>query len=405
MASRTGRPAAFPGRVQFKKKLSTMRSMQRRMGGGPPVPSDMEQRVLGLVGKHPRTTTDATADPEVMPPVRPQARPQRPEDGGVGQESADDPTTSGAEELRLSPVNPLGLFSTDESADFEELVSPHSRTHSTSRPSIGPPVIPASPLEVLAPSTSPQGTPVVPRTAPTPQRSCGRGRSVPLARHDSGKTVQLSRRTVDIGDQLFEALGGISQHLATMTEYMPRMGVPECDSQEHCCHSPPSGPRVQHSLGSAPPLRTTDESKDQDPASASENAAPLALLAPVPIHPKHPPSSPPNEAPPEELFSQAPWSEEGKGWRWGEREGGKKVKCMCTCAGDGCVISPSGCMQFVAMYGGWGPPSCFAFVFCVAGHVEHVIDVNGGKSGMWGLDVIGCDTYDFRPMLALYLCY
>uniref|UniRef100_UPI00398F1DB5 zebrafish testis-expressed 38 isoform X2 n=1 Tax=Pristiophorus japonicus TaxID=55135 RepID=UPI00398F1DB5 len=52
-----------------KKKLSTMRSMQRRTGGGPPVPSDiteMEKRVLALMRKHPQTAMDTSADPEVM---------------------------------------------------------------------------------------------------------------------------------------------------------------------------------------------------------------------------------------------------------------------------------------------------------------------------------------------------
>uniref|UniRef100_UPI00398EE711 uncharacterized protein n=1 Tax=Pristiophorus japonicus TaxID=55135 RepID=UPI00398EE711 len=144
---------------QEQKKLSTMRSMQRRTGGGPPVPSDItdkEERVLALVGKHPRTATDASADPEVMPPqpaTRPKTRPQRPEGGDAGQELADDPTTSGAEQLRFSPGNPLSLSSTDESVDFKEPASPRSRSHSTPRPSSGPPVIPAPTLEVPTPST------------------------------------------------------------------------------------------------------------------------------------------------------------------------------------------------------------------------------------------------------------
>uniref|UniRef100_UPI00398E4149 uncharacterized protein n=1 Tax=Pristiophorus japonicus TaxID=55135 RepID=UPI00398E4149 len=183
----------------------------------------MEERVLTLVGKHLLTAMDATADPEVMPPqpaARPQARPQRPEGGDAGQELANDPTTSDANELRLSPVNPLGLFSTDENADFEEPASARSRIHSTPCPSNGPSVIPASTLEVPAPSTSPQGSPFVPRMAPTPRRPCRCSRSVLRARHDSGEMVQLSRRTIDIGDQLIEALGGISQQLATMTEYI-----------------------------------------------------------------------------------------------------------------------------------------------------------------------------------------
>uniref|UniRef100_UPI00398E9DC8 uncharacterized protein n=1 Tax=Pristiophorus japonicus TaxID=55135 RepID=UPI00398E9DC8 len=249
------------------------------------------------MGKHTRTATDTSAAPKVMPPqpaAQPQARTQRPEGGGAGQESADDPTRSGAEEFRLSPINPLGLFSTDESADFEEPALPRSRSHSTPRPSRGPPVILASNLEVPVPSTSPLGTPFVPRMAPTPRRPRGRGRSVPRARHDSGEMVQLSRRTADIGDQLIEALGGISRQLATMTEYFPCMVeslaaiarntaatglpvVPECSTPL---------------LGSASPLRTTDESKDQDLASASENVAPSAPPAPVPVQPPHLPSPP-----------------------------------------------------------------------------------------------------------------
>uniref|UniRef100_UPI00398E3ABF AF4/FMR2 family member 3-like n=1 Tax=Pristiophorus japonicus TaxID=55135 RepID=UPI00398E3ABF len=54
----------------FQKKLPTNRSEQRRTGGGPPVTSDitdMEKRMLTLVGRHPRTATQATADPKVMP--------------------------------------------------------------------------------------------------------------------------------------------------------------------------------------------------------------------------------------------------------------------------------------------------------------------------------------------------
>uniref|UniRef100_UPI00398EDE25 uncharacterized protein n=1 Tax=Pristiophorus japonicus TaxID=55135 RepID=UPI00398EDE25 len=230
-----------------------MRSMQRRTGGGPPVPSDitdMEERVLALVGKHPRTATDTSADPEVMPhdSASSAAPGKTTEARRWGQESADDPTTYGAEELRLSPVNPLGLFSTDESADFEEPASPRSRIHSAPGPSIGPPVIRTSTLEVPAPSISPQGTPFVPRTAPTLPRSRGRSRSVPRTRHDSGEMVQLSRRTVDIGDQLIEALRG---HIPTPGHHgrvhSAHGGGPGCDSQEHCWHSPPSGPRAQHS--------------------------------------------------------------------------------------------------------------------------------------------------------------
>uniref|UniRef100_UPI00398EA383 uncharacterized protein n=1 Tax=Pristiophorus japonicus TaxID=55135 RepID=UPI00398EA383 len=105
----------------WMKKLSTMRSEQRRTGGGPPVPSniiEMEERVSHSWG--------ASADPEMMPPqsaVRPQARPQRPEGTGTRPDSPDDPT-SGAEELRFSPVNPL--FFTDEGVDFEEPASPRS---------------------------------------------------------------------------------------------------------------------------------------------------------------------------------------------------------------------------------------------------------------------------------------
>uniref|UniRef100_UPI00398F3119 uncharacterized protein n=1 Tax=Pristiophorus japonicus TaxID=55135 RepID=UPI00398F3119 len=145
-----------------RKKLSTMRSMQRRTGvGGPPVPSDiteMEKRVLALVGKHPRTATDASADLGDATSASSAAPGKATETRRWGQESADDPTTSGAAELRLSPINLLRLFSTDESADFGEPASPRSRTHSTPRPSIGPTVIPASTLEVPAPSTSLQGT-------------------------------------------------------------------------------------------------------------------------------------------------------------------------------------------------------------------------------------------------------
>uniref|UniRef100_UPI00398EFFE2 opsin-5-like n=1 Tax=Pristiophorus japonicus TaxID=55135 RepID=UPI00398EFFE2 len=51
------------------------------------------------------------------------------------------------------PVNPLGRFSTDESADFEEAASPCSRS-STPRPSSGPLVIPASTLEYAPPEAA-----------------------------------------------------------------------------------------------------------------------------------------------------------------------------------------------------------------------------------------------------------
>uniref|UniRef100_UPI00398F1EC6 uncharacterized protein n=1 Tax=Pristiophorus japonicus TaxID=55135 RepID=UPI00398F1EC6 len=192
--------------VTNEKKLSMMRSVQRRTGVGPPVVSDitdMKERVLTLMEKHPRTATEASADPEVkrpQPAARPQARPLRPEGGGAGQDSPDD--TTSAEELRFSPDNPLGLFSTHESADFKEPASLHSRSHSTPRASCGPPVIPAS---IPALTTSPQGTPFVPRTTPTLQRFCGRGKSGPRVPHESGEMVQLSSRIVDIGDQLLEA--------------------------------------------------------------------------------------------------------------------------------------------------------------------------------------------------------
>uniref|UniRef100_UPI00398EC766 uncharacterized protein n=1 Tax=Pristiophorus japonicus TaxID=55135 RepID=UPI00398EC766 len=252
-----------------RKKLSTMRTVQKRTGGGPPVPSDiteMEERVLAFVGKHTRTAMNAPADPEVMPPqpaARPQARPQRPEGGGAGTDSPDDPT-SGAEELRFLPVNLLGLFSTDESAEFKESALPGSRSHSTARPSSGSPVIPASTLEVPAPSTSPQGTPFVPRTAPTPPRPCGCGRSVPRAPHESREKIHLSRRTVDIGDQLIEAFGGISRQLATMTEYILWMA----ESLDAIARStagtglPVVPEHGTPPLGSVPSLLTTDESKE-----------------------------------------------------------------------------------------------------------------------------------------------
>uniref|UniRef100_UPI00398EDAA8 uncharacterized protein n=1 Tax=Pristiophorus japonicus TaxID=55135 RepID=UPI00398EDAA8 len=252
-----------------------------------PVTSEMEEQVLALVGKHPRTAPDVSADPEVMPPqpaARPKARPQRPEGGGAGPDSPDDPT-SGAEELRFSPVNPLGLFSTDESADFEEPAFPRSRSHSTPRPSSGPPVIPASTLEVSVPSTLPQGTPFVPRMALIPRRSRGCGRSVSRVPYDSAEMVQLSRRTVDIGDQLIEALGGISRQLATMTEYIPRMAeVLDAIARNTAGTGLPVVPeRGTPPLGSAPSLRKTNESKDQDPASASENVVPSASPTPVSV--------------------------------------------------------------------------------------------------------------------------
>uniref|UniRef100_UPI00398F6236 uncharacterized protein n=1 Tax=Pristiophorus japonicus TaxID=55135 RepID=UPI00398F6236 len=113
-----------------------------------------------------------------QPAARPKARPQRPEGGDTGPDSADDPT-SAAEEIQFSPVNQLGLFSTDESADIEESASPVSRRHSTPRPSSAPLASPASILEVPGPRISPQGTPFVPSIAPTPQRFRGRGRSGP----------------------------------------------------------------------------------------------------------------------------------------------------------------------------------------------------------------------------------
>uniref|UniRef100_UPI00398F8934 uncharacterized protein isoform X2 n=1 Tax=Pristiophorus japonicus TaxID=55135 RepID=UPI00398F8934 len=222
MASRTGRPAAFPGRVQFKKKLSTMRSMQRRMGGGPPVPSDMEQRVLGLVGKHPRTTTDATADPEVMPPqpaAWPHARPLSREGEGTGP---DDPP-SGAEEPRFLPVDQLGPFSTDDSADFEEPALPSSIMQSTPKTSSAPAAIPTSTVEVQGPFILPQGTRGISRTAPTKQRLARRGRSAPRAADLSGDMVDLSRRSVDIRQQTLQTMVVISQQMAIMTEYVSRM--------------------------------------------------------------------------------------------------------------------------------------------------------------------------------------
>uniref|UniRef100_UPI00398F19AD uncharacterized protein n=1 Tax=Pristiophorus japonicus TaxID=55135 RepID=UPI00398F19AD len=209
---------------------------------------------------------EASADPEVMPPqpaARPQARLQRPEGGGTGQESADDPT-SGAEELQFSPVNLLGLFSTDESANFEEPAPPGSRRLSTARPPSAPLAIPASTLEVPGPITSPQGTPFVLRTAPTPRRFRGRRRSGSQVPDESREMVQLSRRTVDIGVQILDALGGISQQLATITEYVPRMvEALEAIARNTAGTGLPVVPeRGTPTLGSAPPVPTTHERQD-----------------------------------------------------------------------------------------------------------------------------------------------
>uniref|UniRef100_UPI00398EDB62 protein piccolo n=1 Tax=Pristiophorus japonicus TaxID=55135 RepID=UPI00398EDB62 len=131
---------------------------------GPPVIidlTDIEERVLALVGTHPGSATQAAVEPELMPPqpaAHPQARPLSPEGGGAGQDSKHDPP-SGAEEPRFSPVDLLGLFSTDNSVDFEKPASPGSITLSTPTPSSASAAIHTSTVGVPAPSTSPQGTP------------------------------------------------------------------------------------------------------------------------------------------------------------------------------------------------------------------------------------------------------
>uniref|UniRef100_UPI00398F5DD4 uncharacterized protein n=1 Tax=Pristiophorus japonicus TaxID=55135 RepID=UPI00398F5DD4 len=196
-----------------EKKLSRNRAEQRRTGRGATSHHDLtekEERVLALMGIHPWSARQAAAEREMMPPqpaVRSQARPPSPEGGDTGPDSPDDPTS---EEPQFSPINPLGLFSTDDSADFEEPASPGSRRHSTPRPSSAPQAIPTSTLEVPGPSTSPQGTPIVPRTAPTPRRFLRRGRSVPRAPDERGDMAELSSGTVDIGQQIPQTLRSIS---------------------------------------------------------------------------------------------------------------------------------------------------------------------------------------------------
>uniref|UniRef100_UPI00398F1D35 zinc finger protein 721-like n=1 Tax=Pristiophorus japonicus TaxID=55135 RepID=UPI00398F1D35 len=152
-----------------------------------------------------------------QPAARPQARPQRPEGGGAGPDFPDDPTC-GAEELRFSPVNPPGVFSTDESTDFEEPASPCSRSHSTPRPFTGPQVIPASTLESYgATRQSEDGDMELAREAdraPAP--------SPPLA-EEATRAARWPEHLPDLGDDCFicsecgksfERYGQLELHLA-----------------------------------------------------------------------------------------------------------------------------------------------------------------------------------------------
>uniref|UniRef100_UPI00398EBC4C uncharacterized protein n=1 Tax=Pristiophorus japonicus TaxID=55135 RepID=UPI00398EBC4C len=268
-------------RISDEKKLWKNRAEQRQTGGGSPVIielTDIEEWVLTLVGSHPRSAMHAAAEPDVMPPqpvVQLHATPPSPEAGGLGPDSPDD-CASGAEEPRFSPVELQGTFSTDDSADFEEPASPSYIMQSTPMTSGAPAAILSSTMEVPGPSTLPQGTRDVSRTAPITRRLVRRSRSAPRAADLSVDMVDLSRRSVDVGQQLLQTMGGISHQLtsmsATMSEYVPQMA----EALKVIARS--TGGR-----GTAPPLPTTHESQEEDLASGSEHVPTLGLSSPVSI--------------------------------------------------------------------------------------------------------------------------
>uniref|UniRef100_UPI00398EC291 uncharacterized protein n=1 Tax=Pristiophorus japonicus TaxID=55135 RepID=UPI00398EC291 len=282
----------------LQKKLSRNRAEQRRTGGGLPVIvdlTDIEERALALVGTHSRLATMAAAEPP-QPAARPHARTPSPEGGGAGTDSPDS-HRSGAEEHRFWYL--LGPFSTDDNVDFEESASPISLIHSTPMISSAPVAIPTSTVAVPGPNTLPQGTPGVSRTTSTKRKLLQRSRSAPRAEDLSGDMVHLSRRSVDIGQQIQQTMGGISLQLAsmsaTMTEYVPRLAeVLELIARNTGGRGLPVVPECGTApQGATSPLPMTHESQEEDLASDPEDVPTSGPSSPVSVQAAVLPSSPP----------------------------------------------------------------------------------------------------------------
>uniref|UniRef100_UPI00398F573C uncharacterized protein n=1 Tax=Pristiophorus japonicus TaxID=55135 RepID=UPI00398F573C len=212
----------------LQKKLSKNRAEQRRTGGGPPVMcelTDIEERALALVGIHNHSSTRAAAEPDVMPPQpRAQSLPTAPRQGDDPEAASAVDRASGVEEPRISAVELQVVLSTDDSEELEEPAATSSRS-STPITFSAPAAMSSSIVEVAGPSTLLQGTPSVSMPAPTSRRLVRHSRTAPRSADLSGDMVHLSKRNVDIGQQILQTMGGISQQLGTisanMTEYMP----------------------------------------------------------------------------------------------------------------------------------------------------------------------------------------
>uniref|UniRef100_UPI00398E4BC2 uncharacterized protein n=1 Tax=Pristiophorus japonicus TaxID=55135 RepID=UPI00398E4BC2 len=209
------------GEARRQKKLSENRAEQRRTAGSPPILcelTDIEERTLALVGTHNRSATRAALVPALMPP-QPRAQALQLEPRQAMDLAVD--LVSGGEEPHISPVL-LQVLSTEDSEEVEE-------EPAAAVPSSVPAAMSSSTVEVAGPSMLLQGTPRDSMTAPTPRRLVRHSRSAPRSADLSADMVYLSRRNIEIGQQLLQAIGGISQQLATlsatMTEYMPRMAV------------------------------------------------------------------------------------------------------------------------------------------------------------------------------------
>uniref|UniRef100_UPI00398F535C uncharacterized protein isoform X4 n=2 Tax=Pristiophorus japonicus TaxID=55135 RepID=UPI00398F535C len=163
MASRTGRPAAFPGRVQFKRKIFKNQAERRRTGGDPAqlnILTDLGEHAAALVGTHScLATTRGGADPSLASRPTPQAQ----------REAAPVPVplqviiTTGGEET----TEPEEEMETEEDVPCITSTVAPAATSSAS----------TSTEEVVSPSSLQQATPMRPTVpTPTPRRLSQQGR-------------------------------------------------------------------------------------------------------------------------------------------------------------------------------------------------------------------------------------
>uniref|UniRef100_UPI00398E9FA3 uncharacterized protein isoform X2 n=1 Tax=Pristiophorus japonicus TaxID=55135 RepID=UPI00398E9FA3 len=204
MASRTGRPAAFPGRVQFKRKLSKNRAEQRRTGGElanlcqltdfegqawcewgstigrPPV------GVLNLVPCH--QASKASQSLQAQQSLQAHQVLQASQSLQALQPMQ---AISGDEEARASPLLVQVLLSTEDSKEVEE------------EPAVGSSNVPAaifsSTKQAVGPSSLQQGTLSGSMPAPTPQRMVRRDRIAPRPAEVNLDMVQMPRTSVNNG--------------------------------------------------------------------------------------------------------------------------------------------------------------------------------------------------------------